>query len=86
MQDVIQMQMDVKVQLLYLDVIVVIINQEIHVLHVLPELKYVPQQHQSKNVVLVKDISVLPLVLHVELILLHATVQVPMLNVQMDII
>lgn len=84
MQDVIQMQMDVKVQLLYLDVILVIINQEIHVLHVLPELNHVPQQHKSKNVVV--DISDLILVLHVELILLHATMQVPMLNVQMDII
>lgn len=77
MQDVIQMQVDVIVQLLYLDVMLdTILIQEILVLHVLLELQLVPQLHQSNHVEL--DISEQPLVLHVELILYHVQMQVPL--------
>jgi len=70
------MQVHVLVQLQLLHVILDIIYQELHVPHVLMEELLVPQQLQFNHVQ--QDFSELPLVLHVELILNHVQMQVPL--------
>lgn len=70
------MQVHVLVQLQLKHVILDIIYQELHVPHVLMEELLVPQQLQFNHVQ--QDFSELPLVLHVELILNHVQMQVPL--------
>jgi len=70
------MQVHVLVQLQLQHVILDIIYQELHVPHVLMEELLVPQQLQFNHVQ--QDFSELPLVLHVELILNHVQMQVPL--------
>lgn len=70
------MLMHVLVQQQLLHVILDIIYQELHVHYVLVEEPLVPQQLQFNHVQ--QDFSELPLVLHVELILNHVQMQVPM--------